>query len=329
MHTTSENKSVLRSQRDGFTLIELLVVIAVILTLVVTTLPAFRSIQKSGRVSGAINALSSALETARAMAVRDGRDVAVMVRFDEKTVTTSLEFLQMDSIVYDADRQNGGMNAATVFVPYPGLAPMELPKGAGVFGYGYGASRGNVTNKENWYPDLGLLYRYNGPTGRDPWLFPRTDFKVFDEESGNIDRLETFIIRFSPDGTIVTNAEELGSLARGGDAFYELDDRDDPGFARWNPRVLNSGNLTEPGVFPEYQLRAVPMVIVVDLYQMGDDLGIREPWRVLGDGYPSDRKDANESGREDQYEIDDWITVHTTPIAFNRYTGEMMRDVKR
>lgn len=315
--------------RRGFTLIELLVVIAIILALVVTTLPAFRAIQRSGRVSGALNSLSSTFTTARALAVRDGQDVAVMFRFNEQTRRISLEILKTESFVYDADRSSGGMNAATVFVPYPGLAPTELPRDAGVFGYGYGASRGSVGRAENWYPDMGSLFPYSGNTQDDPWLFPRTDFRFFDNNESNIDRLETFIIRFSPSGSIVTNAEELGSLARGGDAFYELNDRDDPNFTVWSPEVIQAGSLRDARTITEYQLRSVPMVVVVDLQQMSDDLGVREPWRVMGEGYGDDRRDANDDGRADQEEINDWIKVNTTPISFNRYTGEMMRDVKR
>lgn len=322
-----------RRRRAGFTLVELLVVMGVILVLVVMTLPAFRAIQKSGRLSGAINAVTNTLSNARAQAVREGRDVAVLFRFDTLRQTCSMEVLRAEGVVYDADQASGRMNAATVFAAIKGQAPVTLPRGAGVLGYGYGASRGNVSNYDNWYPDLGNLYQYSGNNRSDPWLQPRTDPRVIAEDqepnTSDVQRLETFIIRFSPEGTVVSNAEELGSLARGGDGFLELDDPDHPEYFVWRPQVRPGGNLREEVVHAEYQLRAVPMLVVVDLLDMGADLAIREPWMALGQGYPVERSDANGNGVEDQKEINDWVEANATPISFNRFTGELMRGVKR
>lgn len=323
-------------RRAGFTLVELLVVMGVILVLVVMTLPAFRAIQKSGRLSGAINAVTNILSNARAQAVREGRDVAVMFRFDTLRQTCSMEVLRAEGVVYDADQVSEGMDAATVFVPVKGQAPVTLPRGAGVLGYGYGASRTNQGNERlprNWYGDVAAYYKYTATDKSDPWLQPRTDVRVMAEDQTPSDtdvaRLETFIIRFSPEGTVVSNAEELGSLARGGDGFLELDDPDHPEYFVWRPQVRPGGNLREEVVHAEYQLRAVPMLVVVDLLDMGADLAIREPWMVLGQGYDEDRYNANGNSRPDQLEINDWIKANATPISFNRFTGELMRGVKR
>ena len=329
----------------GFTLVELLVVIGVMLILVVTTLPAFRALQDSGRVSGAINAVSSTMAAARSLAVREGRDVAVMFRFDPDRQVCSMELLVQEALVYDAGNSLG---AATVFVPVAGQSPVELPAGAMVFGYGYGASRVSSPSSEDWYHDLGSLAAFDygsRRTERDPWLPPRTDVRVFsgtgDPTDVDVQQLDTFIVRFSPDGGAVTNAEELGSMANGGNAFLDLDaaladmaDRTGDGAYEdepllWDPEAID--NADEPlGVFVkgEFQLRAVPMIAVVDLNRLAGELGIRELWYVRGDA-PPERLDANGNGDEDALEITNWIDQFVTPFAFNRYTGEMMRDIDR
>lgn len=322
--------------RRAFTLVELLVVMGVMLVLVVTTLPAFRSIQKSGRLSGAINAVTTTLNNARSQAVREGRDVAVMFRFDTVRQVCSMEVLRAEATVYDADRLSGRMDAATVFVAIKGQAPVDLPRGAGVFGYGYGASRGSGgIDSHNWYEDLGAIPEFRGAYPVDPWLQPRTDVRVFAEDSepttSDVEMLDTFIIRFSPDGSVVSNAEELGSLANGGDSFLDLDEPDSTEYRVWKPKVTtgNFNNAREKSVHAEYQLRCVPMLAVVDLFEMSDAIGVRQPWMVLGPDFQQDRWDANANGRADQLEINDWIELNANSISFNRFTGELMRDIKR
>ncbi len=337
MHTGLHNVPWRRRERVGFTLVELLVVMGVILVLVVMTLPAFQAIQKSGRLSGAINAVTNTLNNARAQAVREGRDVAVMFRFDTRRQVCSMEVLRAEGVVYDAGND---MTAATVFIAIKGQAPVDLPRGAGVYGYGYGASRdrNNQVDAYNWYEDLGSMFRYSGSTSKDPWLFPRTDVRIFADDGPPTDRhvklMDTFIIRFSPEGTVVTNAEELGSLAAGGNSFLELDPPDDNSnrYFFWNPELRPSGNLLDETVHAEYQLRSVPMLAIVDLQDLSTALGIQKPWMVVGDGMPTSNDYKNTNGAQtppDQIEINDWIDANATPISFNRFTGELMRDIKR
>lgn len=339
----------------GFSLVELLIVIGVILALVVTTLPAFRSIRESNRESGSLNALGAAFNTARALAIRDGRDTAVLVRFDTKRQVTSLQLVQVDITLSEADPGGGGerMTGASVFVPVEGQAPIELPRGAGVYGYGYGASRdsrsggpANPNERASWFADLGLLYRSSsGQRAKlDPWLFPRTDPMVFVTNGGSItqssvERLDSYIVRFAPDGTVVTNAEQLRvpryNSAEGGDGFVDVRDSRDRDFTghvrRWTPEIAESTGGGDEIVLDEVQVRSVPFLVVVDLYQLREELGIEEPWFTLGAGYAGigpERTDANDNDIFDQYEIDEWINRNSTIVTFNRFTGTMMRDDK-
>ena len=342
-----------RAARRGFSLVELLIVIGVILALVVTTLPAFRAIRESNRESGSLNALSAAFNTARALAIRDGRDTGVLFRFDTTRQITSLQLVQVDVTLSEAEGGSGGnrMTGASVFVPVEGQAPIELPRGAGVFGYGYGASRddrngspANPDDRAMWYADLGLLYRSS--SGRranlDPWLFPRTDPFVFVTQGGSItntsvERLDSFVVRFSPDGTVVTNAEQLRvpryNSAEGGDGFLDVRDPDDPEYTEharsWSPEIFQVGPVDR--LLDEVQIRSVPFLVVVDLYEIREQLGIDLPWFVLGAGYSGfgdERTDSNGNNVFDQYEIDEWINRNATIVTFNRFTGAMMRDDK-
>lgn len=324
-----------RRSLRSFSLIELLIVIGVMLALVAVTLPAFRSLKDSMRQSGGKNAVSAALNTARALAMREGRDVAAMFKFDVTSRVCSIELLVLDSTVDDS----GLKSAASVFVPIEGHAPIELPEGAGVFGYGFGSSRGSSSNEQNWYADLGLLYPVRNTETRqdDPWLFPRTDPLVFGERgkltTRDVEFLDTFIVRFSPDGTVVTNAEELGSSARGGNGYVELNFPGEKKFRVWDPHVEIDPISNLEHAIAEIQLRSAPFLVVVDLFELASSTGIARPWMVLGPDHPRDtgekRSDANGNGIDDQLEIDEWIASNATVIAFNRYSGTLMGEYRR
>ena len=329
--------------RGGFTVLELVVVVGVIIALVAATLPAFRAISDSNRVSGSKNALAATLGTARSLAMQRGHDVAVMFGFDVRTQVTTLQLIEESGTTDDA---GNGMGAATIFVPVDGQAVIELPRGAGVLGYGYGASRGSAdpANPWNWYCDLGRLY-VGARKNFDPWLQPRTDIRFFATDGditkstdANAANLETFIVRYSPDGTIVTNSEELGSSAAGGDAFVDLDkatDADaDGNYRQWTPRITTNGR-GEKVAIAEAQLRCVPFVVIVDLIKVGDELGIRKPWLMVGPESPyaatryqeiADRSDANEDGKEDQIQMGEWMDANASAQAFNRFTGLLLPD---
>lgn len=319
----------------AFTLIELVVVMGVIIALVATTLPAFKALQESNRAANGMNAVSAALSTARSIAVREARDTAVMFQFDITRQVTSMQILVMEKTIMDI----GGLGPASMFVAMEGTAPIELPKGAGVYGYGYGATRmGNSKdlNSANWYIDLGKMDDYAGNEA-DPWVFPRTDPIFFagdgDIKAIHVKFLDTFIVRFSPEGTVVTNAEELESLpGSGADSYIELDVPGLTGggaYGKWDPRLESISGKDK--VVAEVQFRSVPFLAVVDLYRIAEETGIRAPWMTIGnfDAAGPERLDSDGDGEMDQYEIDHWIKDQGAIVSFNRYSGEIMHDIRR
>jgi len=344
-----------RPTRRAFTLVELMLAVGVIVALTVITLPAFRAIQEGNREAGGINAVSASLNTARSMAVRKGRDVGVMFLFDVQRQVCSLQLVEEHALTSDADGKSGGWTKATIFRPVRGQAPMELPEGAAVFGYGYGATRvgnANPNNPWNWYTDLGQFYEQNSSRdefeARDPWLFPRTDVRLFsgtieEADDDEVEHLETFLVRFSPQGTVVTSAEELasGDSSKANDGYLELDHLHTEGRGSewkensniWSPRVLDAQGGLPRRVLAEAQVRAVPFLAVVDLFQLAAETGIRSPWLTLGQAHPLEGEmagwDSDGDEEEDHLEIDRWIRDNATVLTFNRYTGNVMKEERR
>jgi len=330
-----------RRRRRGFTLVELLVVIGILLLLVVTTLPAFRAIREGGRESGALNGLRAGLGTARALAMSSGTDVAVVFRFDTRTRTTSMQFVEQ---VGRVERPGGGMGPATVFAPIAGEDRVELPADVAVLGYGYAADADDGNDAALWYGDLGAqrnrLSSAFDDESVDPWLFPRTDIRGLlepgeDPDTRDIERMDTFIIRFGPEGTVVTNDGDLASpgvagigtrFAISGESFLELDSpsaNDDEEYLRWTPRLITAGEGPDE-VRGELQMRPVPHLIVVDLEALRDDTGIERPWEMAGTERGALDPDGDEDGTPDVLEIHEWARANARVVAFNRYTGTMM-----
>lgn len=78
MIATKKHRLGRRSRSQGFTLLELLITITVFVILAGLAFPRFRDMSASMTASGNTNALIAALNTARAEAVKRGREVAVI-----------------------------------------------------------------------------------------------------------------------------------------------------------------------------------------------------------------------------------------------------------
>ncbi len=340
---------------QGFTLIELMLAIGVIVALTAVTLPAFRSLKEGNRESGGVNAVSAALNMARSLAVRDGHDVAVLFMFDVQRQVCSMQLIEAAGLTYDADDKSGGWGKATMFVPVPGKAPIDMPRGAAVLGYGYGATRltnAKPENPWNWYTELGQVYEKNknqkALRGRDPWLFPRTDVRLFardgklaEADIKDVEQLESFIIRFSPEGTVVSSAEELarGSSSEANDGYLELNHLHTDNDANWQekshfwtPQILKVNN-SKYEVIGEMQMRSVPFIAVVDLYKLGAEIGVRAPWLAVGKEHSLEGDhaewDADGNDLPDHLEIDQWVNDNARILTFNRYTGTIMKEFRR
>lgn len=196
-----------RTIRSAFTLLELLVVISILAIAVAIAVPSFNSLLYTSNQSQAANQLQVALASARDAAVRSapGADAAAVFFFEPGGRTSIVPCVSI-GVLRDADpislNDRELFVEREVFVPAPGIEPIELPRGWVVRGYAPRESlhdsnlaNGRVTG---WY-DLG-----DGGAGSDSlhydineanWLFPESGFYDVADAAGGRAR-HTFMVRF-------------------------------------------------------------------------------------------------------------------------------------
>lgn len=248
--------------RRGFTLIELLVVIAVILIAVIAILPAFGRLIESQNYASSVNAVTATLGAARSRAIERSNRVGVMFLWDAKEERFSLQLIEQNrgqeggSLTDQVSRWPAN---AEVYFPVTGSAPVELPRGIGVFGLSSAmptgltmanqplTTRAGSATADTWAWYAGDVINGGNSDPADDiylWLFPRNDPRLFTADEGNrriigadpwpilrsqpssrealeaVRNVTTFFIVFAPDGSIVTS-KRSGSTEYY-DAFLEL-----------------------------------------------------------------------------------------------------------
>lgn len=226
-----------------------------------------------------------------------------------------------------------------------------------------GDAEGNLIDEDtsHWY--AGEVYTDNNGNEVIPWLFPRNDPLHFVRNNfareqiweldgitdadafGAVRHASTFMVRFSETGAVVTTS--VGGGIASPNAYLEFPDApldrtvafdpDNPPEAvdaldRFDPEA-GLGADFDPN--PELVLRSAHQLSIVDLGRMTRDLGSDEPWfarperagtlPMPGPNGPNDdtwyaRVDDDEVSR-----ISLWVDFNAELIAFNRYTGEVLR----
>lgn len=263
--------NLMRTRRDrrGFTIIELLVVISIILIAVVAILPSFGRLIESNNYASSINAVTATLGAARTRAVKDGLRTGVVFLWDAKEERMTLQIIQqfgtgsgsLTNQVTTPSPRSSNNGYAEVFIPALGFAPVELPKGMGVFGLSSAMETGDpettlpfvLLPEPTWRWYAGDVINSHNNVSEDDvylWIFPRNDPRVFTErETGGVIGVDpwlklrglstnpsltdaeaiaavrnvtTFFIVFAPDGSITTSRRTGASDYF--DAFLELPD---------------------------------------------------------------------------------------------------------
>lgn len=242
----------------AFTLIELLVVISIIALVAAALLPAFARLVESNNYASAVNTVSAALGSARTTAVQTGRRAGVVFLWDAQREVTTLVLVTQGSedlgVLTRRASAGGAQRYAQMMSPIPLTAPIELPKGMGVFGLSFALDTARAPNDIAWNrpiesdPDVakwyaGELVNIDTITETDDvrlWLSPRDDPRLYTEATGNgtigtdpwdvirgvssgnmdeanraVRHANTFFIQFGPDGSIVTPKRS------GGDNVYD------------------------------------------------------------------------------------------------------------
>lgn len=213
----------------------------------------------------------------------------------------------------------------------------------------------------HWY--AGEVYTDNNGNEIIPWIFPRNDPLHFVRntftrqqiwETDGISRNDArdavrhasaFMIRFSETGAVVTTSVGGGSatpnaylefpdLPLDRDEDFDPDDPPQPVDAidRFDPEA----GLTEDfDPNPEVLLRSAHQLAIVDLNRMTREIGIEDPWFVRperpgnlpmpGPTGPSDTNWYSRADNDETSRISLWVDFNSELIAFNRYTGEVLR----
>ena len=225
----------MRTRRDtrtgasrAFTLVELLVVVVIIGAATLAVAPAVTSVLASNNESGAVNRVSSARASARALAIRNQRVTGVAFRFDaveERAYIETIEFVRGDGFLADPDQIGDPANnrRAAVFRPVPGVAPVELPPSTVVAGFSSGIAGAGDLNTA--YQQSAFEYSEAGVGLTGEWYageFEQDSLQLGAAGAGNADEILWLFPR--DDARIYLSVDELGRISdESGESFWSLD----------------------------------------------------------------------------------------------------------
>lgn len=370
------------SRPCAFTIIELLVVISIILIAVVAILPAFGRLIESQNYASSVNSVTATLGSARALAIKEARRVGVVFMWDAKEERYSLLVVESvgassGSLSNQPTNRPGIAAYADVFSPVKYSAPIELPKGVGVFGLssllpvGTSATR-TITDIPvpcwEWY--AGEVINGNDVTTTSDdqylWIYPRNDPRLFTQDENSErkigvnpwDRLRglttippidpdealeavrnatTFFVLFSPDGSVITSRRTGATEYY--DAFLEYPDRPTKALEPNSP-AYDEPDTFDPENFagvpqqdrtpnPEFMLRSVDQLAVVDLARLADGVGTPRAWLIrpqLSKAFqPPYLAQAGYFDDAKALAVSRWIDLNGEIINFNRYSGNVIR----
>jgi type II secretory pathway pseudopilin PulG len=313
---------------------ELIVVIVVIAIIAAITTVAYRGVARSYRISASVNTVTSALENARAMAIRNNRYTLTTFR-----PTLSLDGRSQVINVIVAEWQGDSYTQATDqdrawtydrYVPIRGLPIRQLGEGANVAGPGWSLQ---YATSASMYPHLADQFWIV------PSYLPKIDFDVNSEPLGRM-----IGVLYSPEGRVVYRNAESGADRMWID--FNMDGRqmidsdpnrdgntgdaivlhwEDPNHADWADLLpLDDGW--------EYRnLRSTegePFIDVTAILSVFDERSIRAEFDIYpiweDDEYYPLINDTPEFKRYIGY-TERIIASDTDRIQFNRYSGVVMR----
>lgn len=283
--------------RRSFTLIELLVVMGIIAVLAGVTALGFRGVAKDAKLASGKNTLMTALDNARALAIKNNR--VVLVVFRARWDPNNSDQRQQTEIVLTQWNHESVREGAFVldrFVPIPNVPVRTLPAGIKVAGpfYDFATGNPNFITDEVWITQTEFRARFASPM----------------ETPGRL-----FGILYSPNGDVITR----NPLSDCDQIYVDFDnDRQEQGqYRRELQPSLPSIEPWDTNNFWEYDhpndevnVNPVPFLTVYD------DDEARElkagDWSVTANGVFIG-------------ELSDYITANAERIHFNRYTGVAMK----
>ncbi len=145
----------------GFTLTELLVVMAIIVILAGLTAISVRSISKDAKLTSSQNALMAALDTARALAMKNNQ--LVLVVFRPRWESKTSQYVEIVPCMWTGETYTGS-SVVDRFEPIPDAMVTRLASGIHVAGPMFGRSWGTGNYDSEWSTQV-FLPDINQDTG--------------------------------------------------------------------------------------------------------------------------------------------------------------------
>jgi prepilin-type N-terminal cleavage/methylation domain-containing protein len=303
--------------RRGFTLTELIAAIAIIVVIAGVTVVSVRNLAREARLSSATNAVVAALDTGRAMAIRDNTLVAVVFRV--RLVGDNKQQIEIVTAKWTGETplvpvgNASNLRAIDRFAPMTDVAPRRLPAGISIAAPLYHSSA-----SDSMWDDVWGFASYLPTTvpGDQPTREP----------PGRV-----FAVIYSPDGRVLMRNPTSNS-------FRMFVDFNDDGLQQISAcTVCNYDgqqgvlNYTNPPIIPNpfpggmfnvqmmFQRTSAdePYVTAVPFLAVYNEDNFRSTYS------PIDWDNDNWQLKHDQ--LTEFVNEHGERIHFNRYTGVVLR----
>jgi prepilin-type N-terminal cleavage/methylation domain-containing protein len=290
-----------RTAPRSFTLAELLVAMAIIAIIAAITVVSVRGIAKDARLSSGTNAVTAALDNARALAMKNNE--IVLVAFRARPDGPTEQYIEAVTARFSGESYlNPDVGVVDRFVPISDAAARELPGGIKIAGPLYG---GNVDYAWAVSSDLPAI-------------------ESAGEAGGAV-----IAAMYAPDGTLITQNPATDSnriyVDFNNDGYQRQGEVDYSNLAGVPPEYPDNDNYCYMGedadgyalndYFCQVKDDDEPYVSMAPFLAVFDDDAAREQYdtTLWGDG---------QIRRDD---LTAFISVTADRIHFNRYTGVVMR----
>jgi len=285
-----------RRRRAAFTLAELLVAMAIIAVLASITVVSVRGITKDAKLSSGVNAVTAALDNARAMAMKNNRIVLVAfrARFDGVEQYVEIVTAQWTGEAAPAyvDWGSGPEPAAVDrFELIPDVAARQLPRGIKVAGPSYRSG-----DDDDWLTQSHL---------------PNIDQSTGGGEAPG----QMLAVMYAPDGSIITQNSQADSVR----TFIDFDR---------NGEQIISGDIYDYNNGPLINLQDFRVTYFYHVFE-GDEpyLSFVPFLAVFDDDVAREQYDTTQwsDGQVRRDNLTFYISQSADRIHFNRYTGVVLR----